>query len=74
MTYKGYVNRQNVSTVFICANHLASKYLETFYFSISDFVNRVSVQVEKNEVILMEELILTQMNFNLGISNPFDYV
>lgn len=74
MIFKNFINKQNVSIVFICANHLASKYLETFYFPISDFINRVQSPVEKEHVIVMEERILSQMNFNLGLSNPFDYL
>lgn len=74
MTKRNFITKQNVSIVFICANHLASKYLETFYFPINDFINWVSIPVEKSEVILMEETILNQMNFNLGISTPFDYL
>jgi hypothetical protein len=74
MAFTNQINKLNVSNVFVCANHLASKYLETFYFPINDFLGRVQSPMGKDMVIQMEEKILEQMGFNLSISNPFDFL
>jgi cyclin B len=71
---KNLLDNSNIASIFICVNHLASKYLETYYYQISEFLGQLQQPITKTDVIVMEERILAELNYQLDKSNPFDYI
>ena len=66
--------KEHLQCIGVSALLVACKYEEIYFPDITDFVEITAHSFNKNDILYMEYLILTSLNFNITISSPLKFL
>lgn len=68
------INRQYLQLVGVTAMFIASKYEEIYPPPVSDFVYITNNAYSKQEIFMMEQTILTTLDFKISVCTPYRFL